>query len=128
MPALIVVMALLVFLADTARAESLALERVVLSTGGVAYLEYEVEVEGDAVITFDVRLDQVDDVLKSFLVLDDTGGVGAVSLPGRQPLQDVFRDLPFSQAALASPVALLQALAGEEVAVTGPTEVTGCIL
>ena len=128
MPALIVVMALLVFLADTARAESLALERVVLSTGGVAYLEYEVEVEGDAVITFDVRLDQVDDVLKSFLVLDDTGGDGAVSLPGRQPLQDVFRDLPFSQAALASPVALLQALAGEEVAVTGPTEVTGCIL
>ncbi|MDG2480601.1 MAG: DUF4139 domain-containing protein [Alphaproteobacteria bacterium] len=104
------------------------LKRVVLSTGGVAYMEYEVEVDGDAEIIFAVRLDQVDDVLKSFIVLDDAGGVGAVSLPGRQPLTDVFRDLPFSQTALASPVALLQALTGEGVEVSGPVEASGRIL
>lgn len=123
----LVVVALLL-VATRVGAEELDLKRVVLSTGGVAYLEYETTVSGDADIVFDVRLDQVDDVLKSFIVLDDTGGVGAVSLPGRQPLEQVFRDLPFSQAAMVSPVALLQALTGEEVAVTGPVEATGRIL
>ena len=106
------VAALLLLVAARSEAEGLDLKRVVLSTGGVAYLEYETTVTGDSDIVFDVRLDQVDDVLKSFIVLDDTGGVGAVSLPGRQPLEKVFRDLPFSQAALVSPVALLQALTG----------------
>lgn len=123
----LVVVALLL-VATRVGAEELDLKRVVLSTGGVAYLEYETTVSGDADIVFDVRLDQVDDVLKSFIVLDDTGGVGAVSLPGRQPLEQVFRDLLFSQAAMVSPVALLQALTGEEVAVTGPVEATGRIL
>jgi len=123
----LVVVALLL-VATRVGAEELDLKRVVLSTGGVAYLEYETTVSGDADIVFDARLDQVDDVLKSFIVLDDTGGVGAVSLPGRQPLEQVFRDLPFSQAAMVSPVALLQALTGEEVAVTGPVEATGRIL
>ena len=66
--------------------EGLELKRVVLSTGGVAYLEYEATVDGNAGLSFDVALDQVDDVLKSFIVLDDTGGVGTVTLPGRQPL------------------------------------------
>ena len=122
------VVALLLFVAARVEAEGLDLKRVVLSTGGVAYLEYETTVSGNADLIFDVRLDQVDDVLKSFIVLDDTGGVGAVSLPGRQPLEQVFRDLPFSQAALVSPVALLQALTGEEVAVTGPVEANGRIL
>jgi len=128
MPFLVAVLALFVVVAVPARAADLTLERVVLSTGGVAYLEYETEVTGDTEITFDVRFDQVDDVLKSFLVLDDAGGVGAVSLPGRQPLEEIFRDLPFSQAALSSPVALLQALTGEEVTVAGPADVTGRIL
>jgi len=122
------VMALMLFVAARVEAEGLDLKRVVLSTGGVAYLEYETTVTGDADLVFDVRLDQVDDVLKSFIVLDDTGGIGSVSLPGRQPLEQVFRDLPFSQAALVSPVALLQALTGEEVAVTGPVEANGRIL
>jgi hypothetical protein len=115
-------------LATQGEAEELDLKRVVLSTGGVAYLEYEATVTGDADIRFDVRFDQVDDVLKSFIVLDNTGSVGAVSLPGRQPLDQVFRDLPFSREALVSPVALLQALTGETVEVSGPVAATGRIL
>lgn len=109
-------------------ADDLDLKRVVLSTGGVAYLEYEATVDGDSALAFDVRLDQVDDVLKSFIVLDDTGGVGTVTLPGRQPLDEIFRDLPFAAAALSSTVALLQALAGEEVEVEGNADVSGRIL
>ena len=46
-----------------------ALKRVVLSSGGVGYFEYEAPVEGDATVTLDVPLDQVDDVLKSLVDL-----------------------------------------------------------
>ena len=108
--------------------EGLELKRVVLSTGGVAYMEYEARVDGDARLSFDVALDQVDDVLKSFIVLDDEGGVGTVTLPGRQPLEESFRNLPFDVAALSSTVSLLRALTGEEVAIEGDSDITGRIL
>ena len=121
----VVVLLTLPALAEGDRPE---LKRVVMSTGGVAYLEYEAVVDGDATLQFSVPLDQVDDVLKSFIVLDDKGGVGSVSLAGRQPLDDVFRDLPFGPDALASPAALLRALVGEEVKVDGPVKATGRIL
>ncbi len=115
-------------LPDAAMAAELTLKRVMLSTGGVGYFEYEAKVSGDEVLELPVRLDQVDDVMKSLVVYDSDGGVGAVSLPGRQPLSDVFRDLPFDQGALSSPVALLDALRGAEIEVTGARTLKGRIL
>ncbi|HEX2891487.1 MAG TPA: hypothetical protein VHP59_33905, partial [Vineibacter terrae] len=78
----------------SALAQELALKRVMLSSGGVGYFEYEASVENDATLKLTVNLDQVDDVLKSLVVYDDKGGVGGLSLPGREPLSQVFRDLP----------------------------------
>ena len=56
--------------------DSLALKRVTLSSGGVGYFEYETTIDGDTEILLPVRLDQVDDVLKS-LVIRDTKGIAA---------------------------------------------------
>lgn len=109
-------------------ASDLTLSRVMLSTGGVGYFEFEAQVTGDAELTLDVRLDQVDDVLKSLVVYDDSGAIGTVSLPGREPLREVFRELPFSPDALAAPEALLNALRGAEVRAIGAREVVGRIL
>ena len=95
-------------------ADELALKRVLLSTGGVGYFEYEAKVEGTAELSLNVRLDQVDDVLKSVVVYDDKGRVGTISLPGKTPLKEVFRELPFNREALGSPIALLSALRGAE--------------
>jgi hypothetical protein len=111
-----------------AQAPALELKRVLLSTGGVGYFEFEAQVEGDAGLALPVRLDQVDDVLKSIVVFDDKGGVGSISLPGREPLSEAFRDLPFDQSALESPDGLLNALRGAEVTVGGPRQATGRIL
>lgn len=118
----------LVPLLAMAQAPALDLRRVLLSTGGVGYFEYEATVEGDAELALPVRLDQVDDVLKSIVVFDDKGGVGSISLPGREPLNEAFRDLPFGQEALESPDGLLNALSGAEVTVGGPRQTTGRIL
>ncbi len=113
---------------SVAVAAELALKRVMLSTGGVGYFEYEAQVEGDAVLKLEVRLDQVDDVLKSIVVYDDTGAVGTISLPGRKPLAQVFRDLPFERKALTSPVRLLNALQGARVAAVGQRRLEGRII
>ncbi len=99
-----------------------------LSTGGVGYFEYAAEIEGDAELTLAVRLDQVDDVLKSIVVYDDAGGVGQVRLPGREPLAQAFRDLPFPPEALESPAALLNSLQGAELRASGDTDLEGRIL
>ena len=109
-------------------ADELALRRVLLSTGGVGYFEYEAQVDGDTALTLDVRLDQVDDVMKSVVVYDERGTIGDISLPGREPLREVFRDLPFGPEALNSPVALLSAMRGAEVRVTGTRSTTGRIV
>ena len=111
-----------------AHGQSLPLKRVMLSTGGVGYFEHEATVTGDAELSLEVRLDQVDDVLKSIVVYDATGRVGTIGLPGREPLAQAFRDLPFGRNALASPAALLGALKGAEVAVTGPRKISGRVL
>ena len=91
-------------------AQDLALKRVMLSSGGLGYFEYEANVDGDATLKLTVSLGQVDDVLKSLVVYDDKGGVGGLSLPGREPLAQAFKDLPFDENSLGSPADLLQTL------------------
>ncbi|MGQ9371181.1 DUF4139 domain-containing protein [Azospirillum sp. ST 5-10] len=120
--------AALLLVALPAHGADLTLKRVLLSTGGVGYFEHEATVTGDATLTLDVRRDQVDDVLKSIVVYDDAGGVGTIALPGEAPLDQAFRDLPFDAAALESPAALLSALRGAEVRVSGARDVAGRLL
>lgn len=106
-------------------ADTLPLKRVTLSTSGLAQFEHQGSVTGNADLTLPVRLDQVDDVLKSLVVLDDGGSFGGVSLPGREPLSEIFRDLPFDQNALQSPEDLLRALQGADVTIAGTTPISG---
>jgi hypothetical protein len=103
------------------------LRRVVLSSGGVGQFEFEGEVDGAAVLPLDVKLDQVDDVLKSLVVDDPAGPSAGARLPGRQPLSESFRALPFQQDAFASAEALLAGLVGERVRLPGKG-VEGAIL
>ena len=109
-------------------AQDLALKRVMLSSGGMGYFEYEATVEGDATLKLTVSLQQVDDVLKSLVVYDDKGGVGGLSLPGREPLAQAFKDLPFDQESLGSPSQLLATLKGAQVTVGGSRSVSGRIV
>ena len=97
----IITAAALAALPLTAEADELPLKRVVLSTSGLAQFTHSGEAAAGSVIGLPVRLDQVDDVLKSLTIFDAAGSVGAVSLPGKTPLMELFRDLPFDQAALA---------------------------
>jgi hypothetical protein len=123
-------LASVVFLAGSlgASAAELPLKRVVLSTSGLAQFTHAGPVTGGSTIDLPVRLDQVDDILKSLTVFDALGSVGTVSLPGREPLDQLFRDLPFDRNALNGPLSLINALVGAEVEIKGPVEARGRIL
>ncbi|OFW83076.1 MAG: hypothetical protein A2018_01645 [Alphaproteobacteria bacterium GWF2_58_20] len=108
--------------------KNLPLKRVILSTSGLGHFEHEGPVSGNSTVDLPVRLDQVDDILKSLVVLDATGRVSNVTLPGREPLQQAFRDLPFTETDLSSPVALLNALQGAEVKIDGSSKIAGRLL
>ena len=115
-------------LAGAANAADLSLGRIMLSSGGVGYFEYEASVDGNETLSLDVPLDQVDDILKSLAVYDDSGTAGEITLPGRAPLTQSFANLPFDQAAFNSAPALLNALQGAEVRVTGAKPMSGRLL
>ena len=108
-----------------ATADELALRRVILSSIGLAQFTHAGPVTAGSSVDLPVRLDQVDDLLKSLTVFDREGGIGAVSLPGKAPLQELFRDLPFGPEALGSPSALLNALVGSEIEIAGPVTARG---
>jgi hypothetical protein len=117
--------ALLIALGAGTEAAELPLARVVLSTAGLAQFTHSGPIAGGTTVDLAVRLDQVDDILKSLTVFDRQGALGAVSLPGKAPLAELFRDLPFGPDALDSPTALLNALVGSEVEISGQVNARG---
>ncbi|MGF1621798.1 MAG: DUF4139 domain-containing protein [Rhodomicrobiaceae bacterium] len=124
----IIAASLAVSMATSAMAEELPLRRVVLSTAGLAQFTHSGEVQPGSSIDLSVRLGQVDDLLKSLTIFDAQSAIGAVSLPGKAPLAELFRDLPFSADALESLPALLNALIGSEVEIDGSVSATGRLL
>lgn len=114
--------------------QTLPIRRVMLYSNGVAYIERRGTVTGHAEIALSFKQSQVDDVLKSMVVLDlGHGRIGAVSYNSSAPPQARIADIPFNVAAqtggsggLAGVLAQLQ---GAHVVVTTATRTaTGSIL
>ncbi|MBP0580820.1 DUF4139 domain-containing protein [Labrys sp. LIt4] len=124
-PVLLVLMAT-TMLTGTAEAAELVLKRAVLGTGGVGYFEYAAEVTGKEMLTLRARLDQVDDILKSVLILDPAG-TGSATLPGKAGADETFASLPFAKSDLDSMPALIAALKGAEIKLSGPRKLEGRI-
>lgn len=82
---------------STNNSQSLPIRRVILYSNGVAYIERRGFVSGNAEINFSFKQSQVDDVLKSMIVLDlGKGKIGSVSYNSSQPVTARTADIPFS--------------------------------
>lgn len=80
--------------------QTLPIKRVILYSNGVAYIERRGLVSGHAEIDLSFKQSQVDDVLKSMVVLDlGQGRIGAVSYNSSAPPSARMADIPFSIAA-----------------------------
>jgi hypothetical protein len=77
-------------------ASSLPIKRVILYSNGVAYIERRGIITGDAQIDLSFKQSQVDDVLKSMVVLDlGQGRIGAVSYNSSAPPSAKMSEIPF---------------------------------
>lgn len=110
---------------QTRSAQTLPIRRVILYSNGVAYIERRGTVTGRAEIDLSFKQSQVDDVLKSMVVLDlGRGRIGAVSYNSSAPPSARMADIPFSiSAATAGGAAgglagVLGQLQGARVSVT----------
>lgn len=116
--------------------QQLPIRRVILYSNGVAYIERRGMVSGHAEIDLSFKQSQVDDVLKSMIVLDlGQGRIGAVSYNSSAPPSARMADIPFSIASGTDDsqsgglAGVLSQLQGARVAVsTTKGTVTGKIL
>lgn len=112
----------------------LPIRRVILYSNGVAYVERRGVVSGNAEINLSFKQSQVDDVLKSMVVLDlGKGKIGAVSYNSSAPVASRMAEIPFSVGALTGEgggiAGVLAQLQGAKVAVTSTKgAATGSIL
>ncbi len=78
-------------------AQTLPIRRVILYSNGVAYIERSGTVSGHAEVSLSFKQSQVDDVLKSMVVLDlGQGRIGAVSYNSSAPPATRLAEIPFS--------------------------------
>lgn len=78
-------------------ANTLPIRRVILYSNGVAYIERRGFVTGNAEVNLSFKQSQVDDVLKSMVVLDlGQGKIGAVSYNSSAPASARTAEIPFS--------------------------------
>lgn len=122
---------------DTGKAisNSLPIKRVIVYSNGVAYIERRGFVSGDAEINLSFKQSQVDDVLKSMVVLDlGQGRIGAVSYNSSAPPSAKMAEIPFSvdavtDGATGGLAGVLAQLQGAKVSVsTNGASVIGSIL
>jgi hypothetical protein len=118
----------------TDNSQVLPIKRVILYSNGVAYIERRGVISGNTEINLSFKQSQVDDVLKSMVVLDlGQGRIGAVSYNSSLPASARTAEIPFSigsQSGNGGGIAgVLSQLQGAKVAVTTKTgSVVGSIL
>src|SRR2546426_12774026 len=84
----------------TSSPAGLPIRRVILYSNGVAYIERRGMVSNHAEISLSFKQSQVDDVLKSMVVLDlGKGRIGAVSYNSSAPPSAHLAEIPFAIAA-----------------------------
>lgn len=82
---------------QTNNSSQLPIRRVVLYSNGVAYVERRGAVSGNAEINLSFKQSQVDDVLKSMVVLDlGNGRIGSVSYNSSLPAAARTAEIPFA--------------------------------
>ena len=108
----------------------LPVRRVTLYTSGVGYFERSGDVDGDAAQTLLFPVGQVNDVLKSLVLLDSGGGsIQPITYAAQDPLERQLQTFSVDLSDNPDRATLLNRLRGTSVTVTaGPETVTGTIL
>ncbi|MEA3400480.1 MAG: hypothetical protein U9R79_04470 [Armatimonadota bacterium] len=121
---------IMAMVAGAANAAELPLRSVVLFSSGVGYFEHEGMVHGDETVAMSFRVEQINDILKSMVLQDMSGGtIGPVTYAPQDPLERTLRSFAVDIADEPPLGQLLSRLRGEEVRITtSEGGVTGTVL
>ncbi|OQA29188.1 MAG: hypothetical protein BWY59_00483 [Verrucomicrobia bacterium ADurb.Bin345] len=106
------------------------LRNVVLFTSGVGYFERSAEIEGDSATELALKTDQMADLIKSLVLVDEGGGrISAVTYDARDPLDRTLKSFSVDLTDNPGLPALLNRMRGVPVRVkTASGELTGEVL
>lgn len=93
-----------------------AIRAVTLSTAGLAMIEARGALGADP-LRLSIARSDIDDFLKSLMVLDPAGGVVQVTMTGPGSFEDAFAHLPLGPGDVTDPARLLSAMVGAPVTV-----------
>ena len=102
--------------------------RVVLFSSGVVYFEHNGPVEGSASCRLMFKTEQINDVLKSMVVMDPEGTVSGVRYASQEPLVRALRSFAIDLSGDPKIADLLSQLRGAEVIIEAPEKLTGKII
>lgn len=106
----------------------LPLKHVVLFTSGVGYFEHGATLEGPADFTLRFRGQQINDLLKSLILIGGQGETPTVTYGSQEPLDRALASFGINIADNPPLPQLLNRLRGARVAVRAPEEVAGAIV
>jgi hypothetical protein len=107
----------------------LRVTRVAVFSSGVAYFECEAGVRDNASAELSFRTAQINDILKSLIVQDLSGGsVGVVSYASQDPIEKTLKSFGVDLTAKPTLGQLLDQLRGEPVEICGARSVKGVIV
>ena len=110
-------------------AADLPITDVVLFSSGVGYIQRAGTVTGDATVQLSFKQDQINDLLKSMVLLDLNGGkIGAVTYGAKDPISKTLGSFAINLSDNPSLGEILNRLRGADVEVTATTTVTGTII
>lgn len=99
--------------------DTLAIRRIVMYRSGVGSFERRGSVENDAEVQLRFKTDQINDILKSMVVLDLSGGqIAGVSYGSKEPLDRRLASFGIDISSNPSMMDLLEQLRGSKVSVT----------
>lgn len=126
---LVVTMLLLVLAVSAVGATDLPLQRVVLFYSGVGYFEHQGLVEGNCQVALSFRVEQINDLLKSLVLQDLSGGtIAPVTYAPQDPLARTLEAFSVDLADNPSLAQLLLRLRGSEVTLRARNTVRGVVL
>jgi len=103
--------------------------KVTAFSSGVAYFEHNGKVSGDSEVVLKFKTDQINDLLKSLVVLDLGGGeVAGVNYASRDPLTRALKSFGVDISGEPTLGQLLKQVRGADVNVSAPEKIAGKVL
>jgi hypothetical protein len=104
-------------------------KRVVLFSSGVGYFEHAGKVDGEATVDLKFNVEDVNDLLKSMVLQDLSGGqISTVTYGSRDPITKTLKTFAIDLTQDPTLGQLLAQIRGEKVELEAPTKINGTIV